>query len=50
MGGKDDTYQIVYRGKNLEHYNPGGLVFFQRPINSGGGYWLGRTFDFVFYD
>jgi len=22
--------------------------FFQRPINSGGGYWLGRTFDFVF--
>ena len=48
MGGKDSNYQIVYRGQVLENYFPGGWVFFQRPKECGGGYWLGRTYDDVF--
>jgi len=32
----------------LERYIPGGWVFFQRPKENGGGYWLGKTFDGVF--
>lgn len=48
MGGKDTNYQIVYRGQVLEHYRPAGWVFFQRPKECGGGYWLGRTYDDVF--
>ena len=48
MGGKDANYQVVYRGEVLENYRPGGWVFFQRPKECGGGYWLGRTYDDVF--
>lgn len=48
MGMKDSNYQIVYRGETLTHYIPGGWVFFQRPKDCGGGYWLGRTYDDVF--
>lgn len=49
MGKKDDSYQIVYRGGRLERYHPGGWVFFQRPKECGGGYWLGRTYDDLFW-
>lgn len=48
MGKKDDNYQIVYRGERLERYHRGGWVFFQRPKECGGGYWLGRAHDNVF--
>ncbi|ELY4798871.1 hypothetical protein SM104_004043 [Cronobacter sakazakii] len=48
MGKKDHDYQIVYRGETLPRYVPGGLVFFQRSKECGGGYWLGRTCDSVF--
>ena len=30
MGGKDSSYQIVYRGETLENFKPGQYVFFQR--------------------
>ncbi|EQB8785207.1 hypothetical protein ACYU34_004540, partial [Enterobacter hormaechei] len=48
MGVKDSKFQVVYRGEVLEHFKPGGLVFFQRPKECGGGYWLGRTYHDVF--
>lgn len=48
MGGKDNNYQVVYRGELLPHYVPGGWVMFQRPKTCGGGYWLGKTYDGVF--
>jgi hypothetical protein len=48
MAGSDTNYQIVYRGDYLECFHPGGWVFFQRPKKAGGGFWLGRTYDFVF--
>ncbi|EEK13648.1 hypothetical protein CAPGI0001_0278 [Capnocytophaga gingivalis ATCC 33624] len=48
MGGKDTNYQVVYRGETLPFYRPGGYVFFQRSKESGGGYWLGRTYDDCF--
>lgn len=48
MGVKDSNFQVVYRGEVLKHFKPGGWVFFQRPIECGGGYWLGRTYDDVF--
>ncbi|TDP13611.1 hypothetical protein DFO52_11257 [Enterobacter sp. AG326] len=40
--------QPIYRGETLEYYRPGGWVFFQRPKDCGGGYWMGRTYDGVF--
>ncbi|MEH3915684.1 hypothetical protein POX10_23570, partial [Klebsiella pneumoniae] len=43
MGGKDTSYQIVYRGETLKHFKPGQCVFFQREREYGGGYWLGKT-------
>ncbi|MBP2194714.1 hypothetical protein [Pantoea cypripedii] len=43
-----EKFQIVYRGETLTYYKPGEWVFFQRPKEIGGGYWLGRTYDFVF--
>ncbi|MDT9951003.1 hypothetical protein RUW63_19205, partial [Klebsiella pneumoniae] len=43
MGGKDTSYQIVYRGETLKHFKPGQCVFFQRERQYGGGYWLGKT-------
>ncbi|ASO23507.1 hypothetical protein IHB14_000197 [Salmonella enterica] len=49
MGKVDQNYQIVYRGEELKVYIPGGLVFFQRPKECGGGYWLGRTYDGLFW-
>lgn len=48
MGVKDSKFQVVYRGEVLENFKPGGWVFFQRPKECGGGYWLGRTYDDVF--
>lgn len=48
MGGKDANYQIVYRNENLEFFHEGQWVFFQRSKESGGGYWLGRTYPFCF--
>lgn len=49
MAGSDSNYQVVYRGESLTDYTPGGLVFFQRPKENGGGFWLGRTHDGVFW-
>ncbi|EPL8382572.1 hypothetical protein P6153_005934, partial [Klebsiella pneumoniae] len=43
MGGKDTSYQVVYRGETLKHFKPGQCVFFQRERQYGGGYWLGKT-------
>lgn len=48
MGTKDLGFQVIYRGQVLDHYSPGGWVFFQRPKECGGGYWLGRVYDDVF--
>ncbi|PPX83815.1 hypothetical protein C3D70_13025 [Cronobacter sakazakii] len=50
MANTDSNYQIVYRGECLEHFSPGGWVFFQRLKEYGGGYWMGQTFEdcFVF--
>ncbi len=48
MGAPDANYQVVYRGEFLPRYEPGGLVFFQRPRECGGGYWLGRTLEYFF--
>ena len=49
MAGSDANYQVVYRGESLTDYAPGGLVFFQRPKENGGSFWLGRTFDGIFW-
>jgi hypothetical protein len=50
MGGKDLKYQIIYRGETLAYVIPGQWVFFQRSKESGGGYWLGRTYpDFYLF-
>lgn len=49
MGGKDLSYQVVYRGQQLECYVPGGWVMLQKPKEGGGGYWLGRTYDDCFW-
>ncbi|ENZ5474755.1 MULTISPECIES: hypothetical protein [Enterobacter cloacae complex] len=48
MGVSDSKFQVVYRGEVLENFKPGGWVFFQRPKECGGGYWLGRTYHGVF--
>ncbi|MFP8620397.1 hypothetical protein ACLH2L_09885 [Klebsiella grimontii] len=48
MGKIDCKYQVVYRNEGVECFISGSWVFFQRPKECGGGYWLGRTFDNVF--
>lgn len=48
MGGKELGFQIVYRGESLERFIDGGWALFQRSKRSGGGYWLGCTYDGVF--
>lgn len=48
MANTDSNYQIVYRGDCLEHFFPGGWVFFQRLKEYGGGYWMGQTFEDCF--
>lgn len=48
MAKSPDKFQIIYRGETLNFYKPGEWVFFQRAKENGGGYWLGKTFDFVF--
>lgn len=48
MAKNPEKFQIVYRGEVLTYYKPGEWVFFQRPKECGGGYWLGKTYDFVF--
>ncbi|WP_158780414.1 hypothetical protein [Pantoea sp. BAV 3049] len=49
MGGKDSNFKVVYRGEQLENYQAGGWVFFQRSKQCGGGFWLGRTYDDCFW-
>ncbi|ECC9827539.1 hypothetical protein PL246_09665 [Salmonella enterica] len=49
MSSKGTNYQIIYRGQILEYYFPGQWVFFQRPKESGGGYWLGKMYDDCFW-
>ena len=49
MGKRNDNYQIVYRGQQLQWYVPGGRVLFQREKQDGGGFWIGRTCDGVFW-
>lgn len=49
MGKKDSNHQIIYRGQVLERFTPGGWVFFQRPKECGGGFWLGRTYEDCFW-
>jgi len=48
MGGRDSAFQIVYRGEALPYFRPGGWVMFQRSRESGGGFWLGQTFENAF--
>jgi hypothetical protein len=48
MGGRDSEFQVVYRGKSLPYFRPGGWVMFQRSRESGGGFWLGQTFENAF--
>jgi len=48
MAKSPEKFQIIYQGEVLTYYNPGEWVFFQRPKKCGGGYWLGKTHDFVF--
>nr|WP_195761695.1 hypothetical protein [Pantoea sp. 201603H] len=44
MGSKDLGFDIVYRGRSLEKFSDGKLVFFQRSEECGGGYWFVRTY------
>lgn len=53
MSGKDKNYQVVFQGKSLTRYSPGGWVLFQRigdPADRDGErtYWLGRTMAGLF--
>lgn len=48
MGGRDSEFQVVYRGEALPYFRPGGWVMFQRSRESGGGFWLGQTFENAF--
>lgn len=48
MGGRDYKFQIVYRGESLPRFRPGGWVMFQRSKESGGGFWLGQTYENAF--
>lgn len=50
MGGKDHSFDVVYRGESRDWISPGKYVFFQRLKEYGGGYWLGLAYDdcFVF--
>lgn len=49
MSDKQEYYQVVDRGEALGHFVPGGWVFFRRPLETGGGYWLGRTYADYFW-
>jgi len=48
--GKDLNYDVFLRGEELryEHLKEGHLVFFQRPLSCGGGFWLVRTYRHFF--
>ncbi|MDE8754237.1 hypothetical protein PZA22_06925 [Pectobacterium polaris] len=35
-------------GETLSFYKPGEWVFFQQAKENCSGYWLGKTYDFVF--
>lgn len=48
MGGKDQSYQVIYRDEQLERYVPGQWAFFQRGREYGGGFWCGRVWDNAF--
>jgi len=45
MGGKDNKFDVVYRGETRDYIKPGTYVFFQRLKEHGGGYWLGQAYD-----
>jgi hypothetical protein len=45
MGGKDSSFEVVYRGGIYHHYLPGKWVFFQREKHYGGGFWIGQAYD-----
>lgn len=47
MGGKDHSFDVVYRGESRDWISPGKYVFFQRLKEYGGGYWLGQAYDGV---
>lgn len=49
MGGKDLTYEIIYRGNIVEYITPGKWVFIQRQKQYGGGFWFGRVYDDCFW-
>lgn len=49
MGKKDSNHQIIYRGQVLERLTLGDWVFFQRPKECGGGFWLGRIYEDCFW-
>jgi len=49
MGGRDNNYQVVAENQTLTRYVPGGWVMFQRRQEFGGGFWLGKTMDYVFF-
>ncbi|ALX93359.1 hypothetical protein AV650_07205 [Serratia fonticola] len=48
MSGSELGFDVVYRGQTRNYILPGTLVFFQRPKECGGGYWLGRAYDNAF--
>ena len=48
-GKKDSNHQIIYRDQVLERFTHSGWVFFQRPKECGGGFWLGRTYEDCFW-
>ena len=48
MGKSNSKFQTVYEGQALERDELGGWVLFQRRVESGGKYWMGRTMDDVF--
>lgn len=41
--GKDSSYDVIYRGMEVDYIPIGRWVFFQRLKEYGGGYWLGRV-------
>lgn len=48
--GKDLNYSVFLRGEELvyENLQEGRLVFFQRPLTCGGGFWLVRTYRYYY--
>ncbi len=45
---KDSDYVIIYRGEMHHRITPGRWVLIQRAKEYGGGWWLGKAYDYVF--